>query len=333
MGDPSQRMLTLLSLLQTGQQWTGPELAARMDVPPRTLRRDLDRLRRLGYPIVARTGPGGHYRLEAGAAMPPLLLTDDEAVAVAVSLRTAAAVAPTNGGLTHAPDDEAPIDDAAGRALRKLQRILPVRLRATVAAVRDVTEAVPPAASATIPVEVFGVVGRAARSQRRILFSYRDRDGAPTTREIEPYRQVLNRGRWYLLGWDVQRQDWRTFRLDRVADVTLTPHHFTPRELPADTGAAYVEMSWREARYRAVITFGAPVEVIGARLGARDGLLEPLEDGRCRYTAWVDSFEWLTAVVIIAGVDFVVDEPPEFIEYCRGLRARLSGAIPESDPG
>lgn len=314
MADPSSRMLALLSALQNGRGWTGPELALRLETSPRTLRRDVDRLRALGYPIETRTGPGGHYRLVAGAAMPPLLLEDDEAVAVAVGLQLV--------GRSSSPDVG---DDAAAGALRKLEQVLPARLRRKVAAVREATETAPSAAA--VPVDLLTVIGEAAGRHQLLRFSYRNRQGSTTRRTAEPYRQVLSRNRWYLLAWDIDRHDWRTFRLDRMAEVNLADRQFAPRELPADTAVGYLEAALREPHHRAVVTFDAPIDDLADRLVIRDGVLESLDDGRCRYTAWVDSFEWLAFTVAMLGVDFTIEEPIGFTDYCRSLRDRLDRAV------
>jgi len=311
--DPSRRMLALLSTLQDGRTWSGADLAARLGTSPRTLRRDVDRLRELGYPVQARPGPGGHYRLVAGTAMPPLLLDDDEAVAIAVGLRLAASAR------TQLDDDPG----AAQRALRKLEQVLPARLRHKVTALHRATETAP-GPGAGVGTRLLGLVGTAAAQHERLVFSYRSRDGDEAGRRVEPYRLVLTGRRWYLLGWDLDRADWRTFRLDRVTDARTTGERFAPRELPADSAAAYLDARLKAPRHRAVLTFDAPYERMADRLAHRDGTLEPLDDGRCRYTTWVDSFEWLAVTTAILGVDFRVEEPAGFAEYCARLGDRLA---------
>jgi predicted DNA-binding transcriptional regulator YafY len=318
MADVSRRMLALLSRLQDGRAWSGPDLARRLAVSPRTLRRDIDRLRQLGYPVRTRPGPGGHYRLVAGTAMPPLLLDDDEAVAVAIGLRMAAPAAGHG-------DPAEPDDDAAGRALRKLEQVLPSRLRRKVAAVHAATEAAPSPAT-VVPARLLSMLGAAVQQHERIRFTYRSRDGASTTRRVDPCRQVLTRHRWYLLAWDLDRADWRTFRLDRVTEAVNTGERFAPRELPAETAADYIDGALKAHRHRAVITFAAPIEQVADRLVSQDGTLEALDARRCRYTSWVDSFEWLAVTTTILGIDFRVDEPVEFTAYCRSLRDRLDRA-------
>jgi predicted DNA-binding transcriptional regulator YafY len=312
---PSERMLALLSRLQDGRTWSGPDLASRLGTSPRTLRRDVDRLRELGYPVQARPGPGGHYQQVAGTAMPPLLLDDDEAVAIVVGLRLAAG--------TRTPlDDEA---GAAPRALRKLEQVLPARLRRTVTALHRATETAA-APGPAVSTRLLSLVGRAATQHERLAFDYRSRDGAPTQRRVEPYRQVLAGRRWYLLAWDIERGDWRTFRLDRVTDARTTGERFAPRELPAESAAAYLDAALKAPRHRAVLTFLAPYERLADRLAHQDGTLEPIDDTRCRYTTWVDSFEWLAMSVAILGEEFRVEEPTGFAEYCAELSGRFGRA-------
>src|SRR5262245_41846540 len=216
MTDPSSRMLELLSLLQSGRDWPAPDLAARLGCSPRTLRRDLDRLRELGYPVESTRGPGGSYRLVAGRAMPPLLLTDDEAVATVVGLRFASL----------AQVDDA--SEAATSALRKLEQVLPARLRHRMQAVSAATEA---ASRAVRPSDTaqFQSLATATQQHQDVRFAYESRSGAASDRRVEPYRLVLLGRRWYLLGWDRDRGDWRTFRLDRITTVTVPGTTFHPR--------------------------------------------------------------------------------------------------------
>jgi predicted DNA-binding transcriptional regulator YafY len=314
-------MLALLSTLQSGRAWSGAELAARLATSPRTLRRDVDRLRELGYPVEARPGPAGHYRLVAGTAMPPLLLDDDEAVAIAVGLRLA-----TSTGTQVGDDPDAgPGEDAASRALRKLEQVLPARLRHKVTTVHRATETAP-APGAAVGTRLLSLVGTAAEQRDRLVFEYRSREGEMSQRRVEPYRQVLAGRRWYLLGWDLDRGDWRTFRLDRVAGARTTGERFAPRELPAESAAAYLDAALKAPRHRAVLTFLAPAEQLADRLAHQDGTLEPVGHGRCRYTTWVDSYEWLAVTTAILGVEFHVEEPAGFAEYCGQLSARLGRA-------
>jgi len=316
MTDVSQRVLTLLALLQHGRAWNGADLARRLGTSPRTLRRDVDRLRELGYRIETRPGPGGHYRLAPGSSMPPLFLDDAAAVAVAVGLRLAADATVLDGL------DE----DASSRALDQLERVLPTHLRRTVSAVHTATEAAP-ARGAPVDVDLLRLIGAAVEQRRVMTFAYRDRDGVESRRQIEPYRQILRRGRWYLLGWDLDRLQWRSFRLDRLGHAEMTGERFRPRQLPADTASDYLEEGFNAARHRAVLEFLAPLDRVADRLVDRNGTLEPVDAGRCRYTTEVDSFEWLAVTTLVIGVDFRVVEPIEFVTYCTSLRDRLDRVL------
>src|SRR5436190_10626008 len=243
MTETASRLLELLSLLQARRDWPGNELAARLEVSGRTIRRDMERLRQLGYPVESLTGPAGGYRLRAGAAMPPLLLDDDEAIAIAVGLRTAARAS------------VAGIEETSVRALVKLEQVLPAHLRRRVSALGSAMIA-PPAAGPTVDPQHLTVIAAACRDSERIRFAYRRRDGTESRREVEPY-SVVNLGRrWYLAAWDCGREDWRTFRIDRLSRPAPTGVRFEPRRLPARDAASYVEQSITGApnRYEARVT-------------------------------------------------------------------------------
>src|SRR5213079_1482266 len=200
----SGRLLKLLSLLQTRRDWTGDELARRLEVSGRTIRRDVERLRELGYPVDALTGPAGGYRLHAGTAMPPLLLDDEEAIAIAVGLRTAARASVTG------------IEEPAIRALVKLEQVLPSHLRRRVRALGSATIS-PPVGGPTVDPQHLTVIAGACRDSERLRFAYRSRDGTDSRREVEPHALVNLGRRWYLVAWDRGRADWRSFRIDRLA--------------------------------------------------------------------------------------------------------------------
>src|SRR5438067_4262924 len=207
--ETSARLLRLLSPLQTPREWTGTELAERLDVTTRTVRNDVERLRELGYPVHGTRGSAGGYRLGAGAAVPPLLLDDEEAVAVAVSLSTA-----TGGGITG-------IEETSLRALAKLEQVLPSRLRRRVEALRTYAVPVPPdSPGPRVDAEILTLVTAACRDHERLRFDYASHDGSQSRRLVEPYRLVHWGRRWYLVGWDVDRTDWRTFRVDRLRPRT-----------------------------------------------------------------------------------------------------------------
>ncbi|WP_394825780.1 helix-turn-helix transcriptional regulator [Pendulispora albinea] len=313
MSDPSRRMLQLLSLLQSGRSWGGHDLAERLGVSARTLRRDMDRLKELGYPVETARGPEGYYRLTAGKAMPPLLLEDDEAVAIAIGLRLASA-----GTI-------AGIAESSANASRKLEQVLPARLQRRVRALHASTEAAP-SRWPQVDAHVLQTIASACHKHQRLRLTYRTREREPAIRRVEPYRQVLSKGRWYLLGWDLDRHDWRTFRVDRVMDLEDTGMTFAPRELPSKDASTFLheELKTLVPRHHAVVTFDAPLAEVASRLGGKDGTLEELDPNRCRYSADVDSFEWLAITVAISGFDYAIEQPAGFIAYSRELAARIA---------
>ncbi len=227
-GSSSSRLLELLSLLQTRPQWKASELAERLGITERTVRRDVTRLRQLGYPVVADAGRAGGYQLGRGGALPPLLLTDDESVAVAVGLRAAA-----SGGV-------AGYDEAAVAALAKLEQVLPAPVRERVLALNAATILSRPGAGPAIDPDALLTIAQACRRAERIRFGYRDGSGAVTERRVEPHGLVNVERRWYLVARDLDRQDWRTFRLDRMSGAALTGHRFVRTEGP-DAGAMVAE--------------------------------------------------------------------------------------------
>ena len=259
----SSRLLELLSLLQARRDWSGPELADRLEVSRRTIRRDVERLRDLGYPVESLTGPAGGYRLRAGTAMPPLLLDDDEAIAIAVGLGTAARASVTG------------IEETAVRALVKLEQVLPAHLRRRVGALSSATIA-PAVGGPTVDPQHLTVIAAACRDTECLRFAYRSRDGTDSRREVEPHSLVNLGRRWYLVAWDRRREDWRTFRVDRLARPASSGVRFTPRTLPAADAAAYVEESITAAptRYEARVTLHAAADEIAGRVPAYWGTIE-----------------------------------------------------------
>jgi predicted DNA-binding transcriptional regulator YafY len=311
--ETSSRLLELLSLLQARRDWPGGELAERLEVSGRTIRRDVERLRQLGYPVESLTGPAGGYRLRAGSAMPPLLLDDDEAIAIGVGLRTAAGASVTG------------IEEHALRALVKLEQVLPPQLRRRVAALGSATVTVP-MGGPTIDPQCLSVIAAACRDSERLRFGYRSREGAESRREVEPHSLVNLGRRWYLAAWDRGRDDWRTFRVDRLTRPAPVGRRFTPRELPAKDAAAYVRKSIAEKpnRYDAVVTLHAPAGEVTGRVPRYWGRIEPIDARTCRYTTGDDDLRWLAMRVAMIGVDFEVEEPPELVEQLRELGARLA---------
>lgn len=314
--ETSARLLRLLSLLQTPRDWTGTELADRLGVSPRTVRNDVDKLRELGYPVLATRGPAGGYRLGAGAAMPPLLLDDEEAVAVAVGLRTAA------GGAV------AGIEDAALRALSKLEQVLPSRLRSRVGTLQSVITPVPAVSAPVVDPDVLTAIAMACRSRERLRFSYLSHDGTPSDRDAEPY-QLVNWGRrWYLVAFDVRRGDWRTFRVDRITVRTPGGGRFTPRPLPSDDLAAWVSRRVATAgwRYRARVTVVAPADTLLARIGPYVGDVTPVDDGTCVLDTGSDNLEMLAVYLGLLGYEFHVESPLELADHLREIAARYQRA-------
>ena len=317
--ETSARLLRLLSLLQSRRDWTGTELADRLGVGLRTVRRDIGRLRDLGYPVEASPGAAGGYRLGTGAALPPLLLDDEEAVAVAISLHTAA-----TGSVTG-------LEETALRALTKLQQMLPSRLRHRVAAFRSTTVPLtgPGSPPDTVDPELLTAVAAACRDQRRLRLRYPGRDGTAVTRDVEPHRLVHTPRRWYLVAWDTGRGGWRTFRLDRIrGPLGLPGARFTPRQLPSDDVAAYVSQSISSApyRYQARILMRAPVADVARRSSPAAGRLEAVDARRCVLHTGSDSLDELALYVAVKGFDFQVLHPPELIPVLRALAERLGRA-------
>ncbi|MCL2553408.1 MAG: YafY family transcriptional regulator [Actinomycetia bacterium] len=310
--ETSARLLRLLSLLQSRRDWSGPDLAERLDVTPRTVRRDVERLRGLGYPVHASPGTAGGYRLGAGAALPPLLLDDEEAVAVALCLRTGA------GGTVEG------IQETSVRALAKLEQVLPSRLRHRVQAMQAVTVE-PWTPGSAVGQEVLTVIGAACRDHERLRFDYLDHSGAASRREVEPYRLVHHNRRWYLLSYDVARADWRTFRVDRIEPKPPAGPRFTPRELP-DDAASYVAkgVTSRAYRYQASVVLHASVETVRRFAWSGFGTLAALDEDTCELTTGFESLDALAMYLGMLGVDFEVREPPELADHLRVVAARLA---------
>jgi len=312
MVETSARLLRLLSVLQVKPDWSGAELAARLEVTPRTLRRDVAKLRSLGYPVHAEPGVAGGYRLGAGAALPPLLLDDDEAVAVALSLRTAA---------VHAVSG---IGEASVRALTKLEQVLPARLRERAAAIGDATVPLSGPGPA-VDADTLTAIARCCRHRERLEFGYRRHDGGIGRRTVEPHRLVQAGYRWYLVARDLGRDEWRTFRADRIDRPQLTGVRFVPRDPP--DAAAFVARAVTTApyRYHARVLIHAPAEIVAERVPPTVAVLEPAGD-ECILSSGADSLDMLAFHVAVMDLDFTVLEPPELIERTAALAARFSRA-------
>lgn len=321
MANTSERMLRLLSLLQTHRYWPGSELAGRLEVSERTLRRDVDRLRELGYPVAASRGVGGGYQLRSGAAMPPLLLDDEESVAIAVGLRTAAAGA-VDG-----------IEETSVRALSKVIQVMPPRLRQRVNALQAYTVPATGGGGPTVDALALTAIAQACRDDERLRFGYTARDGQRTTRLVEPHRLVSLGRRWYLVAWDSERHDWRTFRVDRLTTPEPTGARFRQRDLPGGDAAAFVrsQISAIPAQHQVVVHVHAPAAEV-KRVVSHWGTVEAVDDRSCRLLMSVDTFEWPTVVLAAVAADFDVLEPPELRDHLRAtaeLFTRACGAASE----
>ncbi|MEJ3744549.1 YafY family protein [Actinomycetes bacterium KLBMP 9797] len=315
--ETSARLLRLLSLLQSRRDWSGAALAERLEVSERTVRRDVDRLRDLGYPVHASRGTDGGYRLGAGSAMPPLLLDDEEAVAVAVGLRTAA------GGTV------AGIEETSVRALAKLEQVLPARLRHRVNALQAYTEPVPAdRPGPTVDAAVLTTLAAACRDRDRLRFDYHHHDGTATVRAVEPHRLVSWGRRWYLVAWDVDRQDWRTFRVDRIQPRTPAGPRFPDRDPPEGGAAAYVARGASAAawRYRARVVVHAPAAAVAERINPAVGVVEAIDDDRCVLSTGADSVHTLAVHIGLLDLDFEVTDPPELVTHLRTLATRYTTA-------
>ena len=313
----SARMLQLLSLLQTHRYWPGSELAGRLEVSDRTLRRDVDRLRGLGYPVHAVRGAAGGYQLQAGAAMPPLLLDDEEAVAIVVGLQAAA------GGMVQG------IEETSVRALSKVVQVMPPRLRRRVDALAAYT--VPAVFSGSsgprFDSELLGTLAQACRDGERVGFGYRTRDGAAMDRAVEPHRLVSLGRRWYLVGWDLTRHDWRSFRLDRMTGVTTTGARFRQRDLPGGDAAEFVRAGLGAVpqRHHVSVLVNTPAEVVRRAVG-HWGLVEEVAGDACRLTLEVDDLAW--PLFVLAGVEaeFEIEGPEELRRRTAEVSRRFARA-------
>jgi predicted DNA-binding transcriptional regulator YafY len=306
------RLLALLSLLQTPREWPGSELARRLEVSPRTVRRDVERLRDLGYPVEAAMGAEGGYRLVAGTAMPPLLLDDEEAVAIAVGLRAAAGQAVEG------------IDEAAVRALTKLERVLPSRLRYRVGALGTATVSLVTGDQPAVDPSQLTGIAAAVTNRERLRFSYRDGEGDESKRHVEPYRLVSAGRRWYLVAFDLDRDDWRLFRVDRISKALATGARYQPRELPESDATKMLTSKLYSLlpTYDAVVVVDLPAADVPPHLGT----VEPIDEHRSRVRAGADTLEWLAFRFATAGCEFTVEEPPELADYLRKLGGRVTRA-------
>ena len=328
MRDTAARLLTLLSLLQSRAEWPGSELADRLGVSTRTVRNDISRLRELGYLVDAVQGAAGHYRLGVGATLPPLLLDDEEAVAIAVGLRSGAGVSG--------------IRDSSARALAKLERVLPHRLRRSVAAIAASTSHGPENTSTDAPdpevdPALLSALAAAVRDRVSVRFDYHDqaRDDAPVgagqARMVEPYRLVSWQRRWYIVATEPGHGTWRVLRVDWMSLRTPDGPRFAPRSPPED----YTDLVLREVaatgwKVRARIAVAAPAHRVVARINPAVGVVETIDGHNSILVTGADSLATVAAYVGMLEMDFRVTEPPELVDHVRRLGERYLRA---ADPG
>jgi predicted DNA-binding transcriptional regulator YafY len=321
MESPAERLLALLSLLQTRPHWNAFELGERLGVTQRTVRRDMARLRDLGYPVLAEPGPNGGYELGAGGSLPPLLLTDDEAVAVALGLRAAA-----SGGV-------AGFEDIAIAALAKLEQVLPVRLREEVTAITTSTDLVRPYGGPLVGPEALLLLAQACRGLERVTFRYRDGEGNESDRRVEPFRLVTASRRWYLVGLDLDRGDWRTFRVDRMSQPSRTGHRFIRTSEPdaaqmvADGIAVHGYAV--KAEVDLMVGFDRAAEFIPPTVGR----LDAVDDTTTRMRLGAPDVEWIAGYLASLPFEFDVRSPPELRTALRALARRIHRQVRRSDRG
>jgi predicted DNA-binding transcriptional regulator YafY len=314
----SARTLRLLSLLQTRRYWPGGLLAERLEVSVRTLRRDIDRLRELGYPVEAQRGIDGGYQLAAGAVLPPLVLDDEEAVALAVGLQTAVQSGSVVG-----------IEESSVRALAKIVQVMPARLRRRVDALAAMTVPAPASSPFTsVGADDLTSIAQACRDSVRLEFSYTARDGAQSDRRVEPHRLVLLGRRWYLVAWDMLRSDWRSFRLDRLTSPHVTGAVFLPRDLPAADAAAFVRdgIGNLPTRLDVEAIVHTDATTVRARIG-RWATVEEIDDARCTLRMSTDSPDWVLLTLGAVDAEFEVLNPPTVVEQLRLWSDRFGRSV------
>jgi predicted DNA-binding transcriptional regulator YafY len=310
----SARLLRLLSLLQSRRHWTARDLYERLQVSGRTVRRDVERLRELGYPIHASPGLGGGYSMRPGSAMPPVLLDDDEAVAVAVAMRAAA------GSIGQ-------MDEAAMGVLAKIDQVMPARLRKRASSLHSVTVSLPGVQDVPVADALMQIAG-ACRDQKKLTIDYADRAGRQTARQIEPVRLAHTGRRWYLVAWDLERKDWRTFRADRIGRVVASGNRFVSRKLPQDV-VKFVSQSISYEPYscRARLKLAGSVGEMAKRIPSWIGMLEPLDAQHCVLSVGAPSPAALAGFMLMAGVDFELLDAQELLPQLRTVARRLSHAL------
>jgi predicted DNA-binding transcriptional regulator YafY len=314
------RVLELLGLLQNRRHWPSQELARRLGVSQRTLRRDIASLQELGYPITATRGTGGGYQLSPGASLPPLVISEDEAAAIVMGLQE----------ITSGPYPTSA--DAALSAMAKIVQVLPVRIRRRIDSLRAVAV---PARDPDARVDITDVaslttLALACRDAETVEFAYRTRTGQTAARTVHPRHIVRVENRLYLIAWDLDRADWRTFRVDRIGDASRTGTTFAPRPLPADDPIEYVRARIRAmpARYLVRATVEAPAERVREEI-AHYGTVEPIDDTSCQVEIATGSLDWATFCIGALEAPVVVHGPPEAIAYMRAWGRRLTAGTQE----
>jgi predicted DNA-binding transcriptional regulator YafY len=311
--DLPARMLRLLSLLQTRREWSGTELAGRLGVTVRTVRRDIGRLRELGYPVEGTTGQAGGYRLGAGADMPPLLLDNDEAVTIAAALTTA------SGDLTG-------MEETALRALAKLEQVLPRRLRGQVTALREATAGINwPAHGSRVEPATLAVLAAACRDNEIVTFDYTTRDGTAGPRRVEPQHLIASGGLWYLLAHDTDKNDWRIYRIGRIGRPSPTGQRVPRRSLPGGNPAAFVVdmIAAVPVRNRAIATIQAPADTIRARTrGALHGRIQPVDATTCTLDVSGDYLPRIAGILAGLDCDYIIDADPVVLDHLRNVGHR-----------
>ena len=315
MADPTARLLSLLALLQTARGRTGRELSERLGVSARTVRHDVERLRELGYPVEATRGAVGGYRLGAGGRLPPLLLDDEEAVAVTVGLRAAAGISG--------------VEEAGARALAKLEQVLPSRLRPTVEALRSTIDRGPDNTGTDAPdPEVDGAVlqeiARAIRHVEWLRFDYADEP-----RLVEPYRLLSWQRRWHLVARDPRDGGWGTFRVDRMAPRMPTRRRFDPQPLPGGDYTAFAMRTIAATGWNvhARLRIDAPAEEVLARINPAVGVVEPVDEQHSVLVTGADSLDTVAAYIGMLMMEFTVESPPELLPRLRLLSERYRRAV------
>jgi predicted DNA-binding transcriptional regulator YafY len=309
----SARLLRLLTLFQSRSTWTGAELTSRLEVTARTLRRDVDRLRALGYVVHSTTGPAGGYKLGAGASLPPLMLDDDESLAVAIALHSGSA-------------DVSGVAEASQRALTKVERVLPARVQKRLEALRAAIVRAPAPAPPRIELGLVETLAEACSEHRVVHIGYTDQERRMTRRTLEPQRLVLAERRWYLAAWDRAREDWRTFRVDRVAPPVELGVRFVPRPAPDGDVAGYVlrSTSWTRHRHQARVLFHAPVASLRSKIPPAYGSLTSVGARHCRLETGGSSLDGIAVWLAVTGYPFEIESPPELGEHVAVLARRLA---------